>query len=130
MRDAGSACSGWDGTPRPRPPMRRRRHARRTTRPTRSSGSWRWPAPGATARCLRPDMPEGHVLILTPVKDASPSLAMYFSALSTLSYPGELISLGFLESDSRDDTYELLLRQTAGLAGRYRSIGVWKRDFG
>jgi hypothetical protein len=75
-------------------------------------------------------MPEGHVLILTLVKDASPSLAMYFSALSTLSYPGELISLGFLESDSHDDTYELLLRQTAGLAGRYRSIGVWKRDFG
>ena len=75
-------------------------------------------------------MPESRVLILTPVKNASPFLARYFSALSNLSYPGELISLGFLESDSRDNTHELLLRQTARLAGRYRSIGVWKRDFG
>lgn len=72
----------------------------------------------------------GYVLILTPVKNASPFLETYFSALSKLSYPGELISLGFLESDSRDDTYERVTRQAGRLAPRYRRVGVWKRDFG
>lgn len=75
-------------------------------------------------------MQTGQVLILTPVKNASPFLATYFSALSKLSYPRELISLGFLESDSRDNTYELLEQQAAALAGCYRRVGVWKRDFG
>jgi glycosyltransferase involved in cell wall biosynthesis len=73
---------------------------------------------------------EGHVLILTPVKNASPFLETYFSALSKLSYPRELISIGFLESDSRDNTYELVARHAAALCGRYRRVGVWKRDFG
>jgi len=72
----------------------------------------------------------GRVLILTPVKNASPFLATYFSALAKLTYPRELISLGFLESDSRDNTYELIVQQAAALAGRYRRVGVWKRDFG
>ncbi|MDQ2814096.1 MAG: ANP1/MMN9/VAN1 family protein [Actinomycetota bacterium] len=75
-------------------------------------------------------MPHDHILILTPAKDVGPVLTGYFSALARLSYPRELISLGFLESDSRDDTYELLTRQTARLAGLYRRVGVWKRDFG
>jgi hypothetical protein len=74
------------------------------------------------------DMDSGYVLILTPVKDAAPFLETYFSALSKLSYPAELISLGFLESDSRDNTYELIKRQSARLA-QYRSVGTWKRDF-
>jgi glycosyltransferase involved in cell wall biosynthesis len=75
-------------------------------------------------------MPGGHVLILTPVKNASPFLPAYFSALSNLSYPRELISIGFLESDSRDNTYELLVAEAARLSGLYRRVGVWKRDFG
>jgi hypothetical protein len=73
---------------------------------------------------------EGYVLILTPLKDASRFLETYLSALSKLSYPHELISLGFLESDSRDDTYELIVRHAARLSGCYRRVGVWKRDFG
>jgi hypothetical protein len=75
-------------------------------------------------------MQGGYVLILTPVKNASPVLASYFSALSKLSYPRELISVGFLESDSRDDTYDLIARHAAQLSGTYRKVGVWKRDFG
>ena len=70
-------------------------------------------------------MRHDHILIRTPAKDAGPVLVGYFSALAKLSYPRELISLGFLESDSRDDTYELLTQQAARLAGLY-----WKRDFG
>ncbi len=75
-------------------------------------------------------MRRDHVLILTPAKDAAPVLECYFAALARLSYPRELTSLGFLEGDSRDDTYELLTQYTARLAGRYRRVGVWKRDFG
>ena len=73
---------------------------------------------------------EGHVLILTPVKNASRFLVSYFSALTKLTYPRELISIGFLESDSRDNTYELFAQQAARLSRLYRRIGVWKRDFG
>ena len=47
-------------------------------------------------------MSGGYVLILTPAKNAGPFLQTYFAALAKLSYPRELISLGFLESDSRD----------------------------
>ncbi len=72
----------------------------------------------------------GHVLILTPAKNASRFLAAYFSALAKLSYPRALTSLGFLESDSRDNTYDLLVSHAARLNGRYRRVGVWKRDFG
>jgi glycosyltransferase involved in cell wall biosynthesis len=75
-------------------------------------------------------MSTGRVLILTPVKNASPFLTTYFSALSKLTYPRELTSLGFLESDSRDNTYELVEQRAAALAGSYRRVGVWKRDFG
>jgi hypothetical protein len=70
------------------------------------------------------------VLILTPVKDASPFLETYFSALRSLRYPRELISVGFLESDSRDNTHELIGQRAAQLSGLYRRVGVWKRDFG
>jgi Anp1 len=75
-------------------------------------------------------MRSAHVLILTPVKNASPFLETYFSALERLTYPRELISLGFLESDSRDDTYERIAKHAAALSSHYRRVGVWKRDFG
>jgi glycosyltransferase involved in cell wall biosynthesis len=75
-------------------------------------------------------MRNDHVLILTPAKDAAGVLECYFAALAQLGYPRELISLGFLESDSRDGTYELLIQHANRLAGQYRKLGVWKRDFG
>ena len=75
-------------------------------------------------------MQRDRVLILTPVKDAARALDGYFAALERLSYPRELISLGFGEGDSRDGTYELLTGRVASLRGPYRRVGVWKRDFG
>jgi len=78
----------------------------------------------------RSDVRDGNVLILTPVKNASAFLDTYFAALSKLSYPPELISLGFLESDSHDETYELIAAETARLSGQYRRVGLWQRDFG
>ena len=46
------------------------------------------------------------VLTLTPVKNAAGHLDAYFAGLDRLSYPPSLISLGFLESDSHDATYD------------------------
>ena len=70
------------------------------------------------------------VLILTPVKDASQYLDTYFEMIFRLTYPHELISLGFLESDSTDATYERLLEKLPGLRKEFRSASIFKRDFG
>lgn len=70
------------------------------------------------------------VLILTPVKDATRWLAGYLELLGSLTYPAAAISLGFLESDSTDDTYGALERRLPDLRARYRRVGLWKRDFG
>jgi hypothetical protein len=43
-----------------------------------------------------------HVIVLTPVKDATPFLDRYFELLARLDYPRELLTIGILESDSRD----------------------------
>ena len=51
---------------------------------------------------------EERVLILTPLKDASPYLNKYFDLLSELTYPHDLIDLAFLISDSSDDTLAVL----------------------
>jgi len=47
---------------------------------------------------------KSRVLIATPLKDAAESLPWYFEALDAVTYPKELISIGFLESDSTDLT--------------------------
>lgn len=69
------------------------------------------------------------VLILTPVKDAADCLDGYCTNLSRLTYPHWSISLGFLESDSVDGTYEALRRRISTLKRRFRRVGLWKRDF-
>ena len=50
------------------------------------------------------------ILILTPVKQAAGHLDRYFELLDTLSYPADRISLGMLEGDSTDATYESIAR--------------------
>jgi len=70
------------------------------------------------------------VLILTPIKDAADCLEDYCTRLSRLTYPHSFISLGFLESDSVDGTYEALRLQVSSLKQRFRRVGLWKRDFG
>src|ERR1700754_1924353 len=44
------------------------------------------------------------VLILTPLRDAAFHLPKYFDLLSELTYPHDLIDLGFLVGDSTDET--------------------------
>jgi Anp1 len=70
------------------------------------------------------------VLILTPMKDATGHLDDYFALLGRLTYPRRRISLGFLESDSADRTYETLAGRLPALRRRYRRARLWKRDFG
>jgi glycosyltransferase involved in cell wall biosynthesis len=69
------------------------------------------------------------VLILTPVKNAEGILPNYFRQLSKLSYPKHAISLGFLESDSHDGTYEYLQNKLEELNQTYLSAKLWKRDY-
>lgn len=71
-----------------------------------------------------------NVLILTPVKDAARWLPTYFAGLARLTYPAAHLALGFLESDSLDDTYAALGARLPELRRRYRRAGLWKRDFG
>lgn len=72
----------------------------------------------------------GEILILTPVKDAAGSLGKYRELLETLTYPHALISIGLLESDSSDGTYEQACKVTASLDRLFASAKIWKRDFG
>ena len=69
------------------------------------------------------------VLILTPVKNAARFLDTYFAGLEKLTYPASLISLGFLESDSDDETYELIRERLEHLQHRYAGAEIWGRNF-
>lgn len=70
------------------------------------------------------------VLILTPVKDAEALLETYFKNINRLSYPPNLLSIGFLESDSRDNTFGELQKRLPQLERHFRRATVWKKDFG
>jgi len=70
------------------------------------------------------------VLILTPVKDAELFLDDYFEALFKLEYSRELLSIGFLESDSSDDTFSKLEARVIELNREFRRGQLWKKDFG
>lgn len=70
------------------------------------------------------------VLILTPVKNAAHHLATYFRGLDSLTYPRELISLGMLEGDSTDGTYEQLHDFLDKARSRFRAVHLYRRDFG
>jgi len=70
------------------------------------------------------------ILVLTPLKDAADCLDGYFERLHGLRYPHERISLGFLESDSTDDTWEQLAGRLELLRSEFRQVTARKKDFG
>ena len=70
----------------------------------------------------RPDVRDGYVLILTPVKNASAYLDTYFAALSKLSYPPELISLASSRATRVMTRTNLSLGKPPGFPG---STGEW-----
>ena len=53
------------------------------------------------------------VLILTPVKSARRYLDTYFASLEKLTYPHRQLSLGILEGDSSDGTFEEVKQRLA-----------------
>jgi len=69
------------------------------------------------------------VVIMTPVKNAGRFLDTYFAGLAKLSYPASLTSLGFLESDSDDGTFERIQHWLEELRRRYASAEIWRKDF-
>jgi hypothetical protein len=77
---------------------------------------------------------EERVLILTPIKDAAPYLSKYFELISELTYPHHLIDLGFLVSDSTDDTLAVLASELDRIQKRpdkipFHSAIVIEKDF-
>lgn len=76
---------------------------------------------------------EERILILTPLKDASPYLAKYFELVAQLTYPHHLIDLGFLVGDSSDETLAALALELDRLQKRpdkFRSAVIIEKDFG
>ena len=77
---------------------------------------------------------EERVLLLTPLRDASPYLIKYFELLSKLSYPHHLIDLGFLVSDTTDSTLADLSMEVERIQKnpekKFRSVKVIEKNFG
>ena len=78
---------------------------------------------------------EERVLILTPLRDASPYLSKHFDLLSELTYPHDLIDLAFLVGDSTDDTLATLAAELDRIQKRtdkipFHSALIVEKDFG
>jgi glycosyltransferase involved in cell wall biosynthesis len=74
--------------------------------------------------------PDARVLILTPLKDCARDLDRYSALFESLSYPRQLLSIGLLESDSRDGTWEAVQALLPRLSQSCRKAQAWKKDFG
>jgi hypothetical protein len=75
------------------------------------------------------------VLILTPLRDASMYLQKHFDLLSSLTYPHELIDLGFLVGDSTDETLAVLSAelnriQSGKDTAAFHDVIIVSKDFG
>jgi hypothetical protein len=78
---------------------------------------------------------EERILILTPLRDASPYLLKHFDLLLQLTYPHHLIDLGFLVGDTTDDTLAQLSKeldriQSAQDSKSFHSALIIEKDFG
>ncbi|MCJ1308452.1 hypothetical protein MMC25_002105 [Agyrium rufum] len=78
---------------------------------------------------------EERVLILTPLRDASPYIPKYFDLLSELTYPHHLIDLAFLVGDSSDDTLAVLAAELDRVQKRtdripFNHVMIVEKSFG
>jgi peptide chain release factor subunit 1 len=71
-----------------------------------------------------------NILILTPVKNGSRHLARYLELIERLDWPRQNLSIGLLESDSDDESWELLQRMRPALDARAANVTLVKRDYG
>jgi hypothetical protein len=74
------------------------------------------------------------ILILSPLRDAAPYLANYFDLLTQLTYPHDLIDLGFLVGDTTDDTLAVLAVELEKIQNNpaiaFRSTMIVEKSFG
>lgn len=70
------------------------------------------------------------ILILTTIKDAAIYAEGFVRALRALTYPNSHLSIGMLEGDSNDRTYEVFAGILPELTHRFRRAELWKKDFG
>ncbi|MDX3229813.1 glycosyltransferase [Streptomyces sp. ME19-01-6] len=70
------------------------------------------------------------LLILTPVKDAAAFLPRYLDNLRALDYPRGAVSVGLLEGDSRDGTWQALRDALPALEADFRRVTLVRRHFG
>lgn len=92
------------------------------------------PTPGVQARSdpaahVRRSSPP-RILVLTPLKDVADGLADYLRLLRSLSYSHDRITLGLLESDSRDGTFEAAAAILPSVREEFAGAQLWQRDFG
>jgi len=97
--------------------------------PTRISDVVRLLLTPRRGSAAEPAVRPGTVLILTPLKNAAAHLEGYCQLLRQLTYPHGAISLGFLESDSSDETLPALSRHVRSLRKEFRRANFWKKDF-
>lgn len=70
------------------------------------------------------------VLILTPVKNSAADIPRYLHNLRTLHYPHDKLTIGFLEGDSTDGSYEVLSAALPQLAVDFHAAYLFKEDLG
>jgi len=70
------------------------------------------------------------VLVLTPVKNAKKHLPTYVERLNRFDWPKEKLSVGLLEGDSTDGTWQTLNRLAPALNRRAGRTTLVKQDFG
>jgi hypothetical protein len=84
-----------------------------------------------TTEAISAPLPKGgNIAILVPVRDAGQHLAGFLAAIEKLEVPKARLKLVFCEGDSRDDTYERLVRLTAPLKPFYRGIVLLRKEAG
>ncbi|MDQ0392009.1 hypothetical protein [Labrys monachus] len=83
------------------------------------------PAPPPACEATYPS-----VLVLTPLKNAASHLGRYTALLGRLEWPRECLSLGILESDSTDGSWDRLCEAEPALAQRAARVALVKRDYG
>lgn len=84
------------------------------------------PASGLADASARPPK----VLVLTPVKNARRHLRTYLTLLHQLDGQGLRLTLGLLESDSSDGSYEALAAAVPGLHRHFERVTLLRRDYG
>jgi peptide chain release factor subunit 1 len=76
------------------------------------------------------DRERPRVLILTPVKNAAAYLDGWVERIERLQWPRQALSLGLIESDSVDGTWERLAALAPALRRRAERVTLCKRDYG